>query len=129
VVNIRMVETGAEYFGQFDNIFFNGPDSIVPINEPWEGFYDSNNDSAETSETLTVDVIQVVPQGVLLSWPARSDRAYSVYFQDQNLSTDPGFLPVPNLSGLTSTTGRISVTDTSAVNTSTRFYRVTVQKF
>jgi hypothetical protein len=126
-LNIRTLEKKVTYVGFFDDIYFDAPDTIVPSGTRF-GFYQSINDSVADD----TPVIQSIEQGddgqIVLSWMARSNRLYSVEYQDAGPDSVEYFLPLIPLTSLTvPTDGLLRATDTNVILSPARFYRVRVQ--
>ncbi|MGA2864838.1 MAG: beta-galactosidase [Verrucomicrobiota bacterium] len=123
-LNIRVFQTNVIYVGYFDNVYFDTPAAIPPTG-PTFGLYLSSNDSPPPFSIH----IQPGPGGqMVLSWLARSDRLYSVDYQDLALNPGGSFLPLAPLTNLTiATNGLLQATDTNAPSSPARFYRVRVQ--
>jgi hypothetical protein len=127
-LNIRVFQTNVIYTGFFDNIYFDTPAAIPPAGATF-GLYQSSNDSPRDNTPFYIQSIQPGAGGqMVLSWLARSDRLYSVEYQDLALSPAGWFLPLPPLTNLTIlTNGLLRATDTNAPSSPARFYRVRVQ--
>ena len=126
-VNIRISEKGVTYKGYFDNIWFDAPDVLLPDGPPI-GIYLSGNDSLSQDEAFSLQEIRREPSGIVhLSWFARTNRVYTVEYQDNTLGAI--FNPLLPLANRTvETDSLLQVSDTNAPSTTTRFYRVRAQK-
>jgi hypothetical protein len=127
-LNIRMLQKGQVYIGFFDQVVFSTPEQVVPITGALYGIYLSDNDSDVQDERFWVWALRPDDSGqVELSWFARSNRTYSVEYQDAGL--DGAFQTLAGLSNLGVASDRVlHVTDAAAPPNETRFYRVRAQK-
>ncbi len=97
-----------------------------------DGISDGNELIAGTNPNSGADVLRITDVHrnaagqIVLSWPARTNRVYGVYYLDGDLVPGLSFLPLPGFGNLiTPSNGAIQVTDPSA--SMQRFYRVTVR--
>ena len=95
------------------------------INDGYELIAGTNPNSA--ADVLFISNVHRNPSGqTVLSWPARTNRVYAVYYLDGDLASGLSFLPLSGFTSLTtSSNGVMQVTDPSG--SPHRFYRVSVR--
>jgi len=126
-LNIRVFETNVLYVGFFDDVHFATPRMIVPTGTRF-GSFQSGSGSGQPAPEFYLLSIQHTNGQIALSWPARSNRVYSIEHQDVDLSFPGGFVPLGPLTNLgLPTDGLLRVMDTSAPTGSLRFYRLLFQ--
>lgn len=126
-LNIRAFQTNVTYLGFFDNAYFDTPESIVPTGASF-GLYLSANDSPPDKTSLRIESIQRNSGRILLSWIARTNRLYTVEYQDGLLQPAEFFRPLTPLTNLsTAVNGLLQVADTNAPSSLARFYRLRAQ--
>jgi hypothetical protein len=89
---------------------------------------------AGTNPNSTADVLRIasiVPNGLggmILTWPAKAGRIYTVHCFDGSLVPGARFIPAGILTNLTAlSNGPMQATDTTAGTASQRTYRVAVR--
>jgi hypothetical protein len=127
-LNVRLSRTGVIYVGFFDNAWFDTPNTIVPSGTSF-GIYQSSNDSVPDNTPVIIQSIHRVSGSQMqLSWQARSNRLYTVEYQDIGPLSEECFLPLFPLTNLwLPTNGPLTVTDTNAAWPTNRFYRLRTQ--
>jgi len=81
VVNIGALQKGVTYEGYFDNIWFDAPDQVIPSGTLFASLQFTNTLSSEAS--FRIESVALDSEGhVVLSWPARSNRVYTVYYAE-----------------------------------------------
>ena len=127
-LNIRVLQTNVVYTGFFDNLYFDTP-AALPSSGATFGLYLSSNDSTNDNSTFAIQSIQRLADGaVTLSWQARTNRSYTVEYQDGELLSADYFLVLAPLTNLTvSANSLLSATDPTATSSPVRFYRIRSQ--
>jgi hypothetical protein len=127
-LNIRVFQTNVIYTGFFDNVYFDTPAALPPSGATF-GLYLSSNDSTNDNSTFAIQSIQRLADGaVTLSWQARTNRSYTVEYQDGELLSAEYFLVLAPLTNLTvSVNSLLSATDLTATSSPVRYYRVRSQ--
>jgi hypothetical protein len=123
-INVRMLDTDAIYDAKIDNIYFDAPDVVVPSTEPLYGLYLSANDEFVLTDEFSLSIAPDILGGFLLSWPAQTNRVYSLQYSDGGVSDGMTFNALTNLTVPANQDARVRDTNSSPV----RVYRVKVQK-